>query len=62
MRKKDRVIVKFKCRKQKHRVLSNRKNQKFYMQRPIVKEFYAHFQTDDIRRATDDFHYTCSHL
>ena len=25
MRKKDRVIIKFKCRKQKHRVLSNRK-------------------------------------
>ena len=25
MRKKDRVIVKFKCRKQKHHVFSNRK-------------------------------------
>ena len=25
MRKKDRVIIKFKCRKQKHRVISNRK-------------------------------------
>ena len=25
MKKKDRVIIKFKCRKQKHRVLSNRK-------------------------------------
>ena len=25
LREKDRVIIKFKCRKQKHRVLSNRK-------------------------------------